>query len=331
MDPLDEEELILAEEAEHLKLAESYVEVVIEDVQQTFPPDLVVLPSEVNLIMNLIITKNSIVFNYLQNHHSTVCVLPARDPHMLQFLDKIDPLTNNNWLTSGMINKAMELLKLQHPDIGGLYCCTLGGSLEFPQALGCQWLQIVHDGNNHWLVVDKGFARPEHILVYDSSPASKVCQHVLSCMSSLLKTPRERMTYVIRGCQKQGNGFDCGVFAIAFATSLVNGEDPSSLLYNPLQLRDHLKSCIDAGEMKPFPSTKCRPRTRGEKVETADVFCYCRRTDYTLQSKPDSLEMVGCDKKGNGCVLWVHKMCTDNFPVVKNDSKWFCTICVPRG
>jgi len=211
---------------------------------------------------------------------------------MLQFLDKIEPLTIYNWLDTGMINKAMELLKLQNPDVGGLYCSTRGGSLEFPQALGSKWLQIVHDGINHWLLVAKGFAMPEHVLVYDSSSASKVCQRVLSCMSSLQKTSKQRMTYVVRYCQKQGNGFDSGVFAIAFATSFVNKEDPSSLLYNPLQLHNHLQSCFDAGELTPFSSSICWSRTRGEKVETADVFCYCRRTDYILHSKPDSFEFL---------------------------------------
>ena len=174
MGPLDEEELIRKDKAEHLKLAKSYEEVVIEDaVQETSPPDMVVLPCEVNLI----ITKKSIVSNYLKNHHSTVYVMSAREPYMLQFLDKIEPLTNNNWLGTGMINKAMELFKLQHPDVGGLYCSTLGGSLEFPQALGSKWLKIVH-GINHWLLVAKGFVMPEHVIVYDRSPASNVCQHV---------------------------------------------------------------------------------------------------------------------------------------------------------
>ena len=40
------------------------------------------------------------------------------------------------------------------------------------------------------------------------------------------------MTYLVKTCQQQGNGFDCGVFAIAFATSLANGEDPSRILYD---------------------------------------------------------------------------------------------------
>jgi Ulp1 family protease len=52
-------------------------------------------------------------------------------------------------------------------------------------------------------------------------------------MSSLLKTLEKEMTYLVKTCQRQGNGFDCGVFAIAFATSLENGEDPATRLYDP--------------------------------------------------------------------------------------------------
>ena len=47
--------------------------------------------------------------------------------------------------------------------------------------------------------------------------------------------------YLVKSCQQQGNGYDCGVFAIAFAVSLVFGENPSQLVYNPAKLRNHLK------------------------------------------------------------------------------------------
>ena len=52
-------------------------------------------------------------------------------------------------------------------------------------------------------------------------------------MSSLLKTPEKEMTYLVKTFQRQGNEFDCGVFAIAFATNLENGEDPATRLYDP--------------------------------------------------------------------------------------------------
>jgi polycystin 1L2 len=134
-------------------------------------------------------------------------------------------------------------------------------------------------------------------------------------MSSLIQTPNQSMTYVVRGCQKQGNGYDCGVFAIAFATSLANREDPSSLLNDTTLLRDHLRTCIDSGKLTPIPSNIIHPRTREEKIRREKVFCYCRRTKY----KPDYVtsDWVGCDAKGKNCALWVHQKFEDSFYLVK--------------
>ncbi|KZS20646.1 Uncharacterized protein APZ42_012571 [Daphnia magna] len=300
---LGEEEMFLREEAEHLMVGLSDMpvsdhEVAMEDSFSPTSPDLIIKPVE--------------------ESQSTACV-PIRNPYMLKFLVKVEPVIKNNWLGTSIVNLAMKILKLNHPAIGGFYCSILGGSLEFPGATGQQWLQIVHDGANHWLLIAKSFSLPEHVLVYDSSPVVNVRQHVLSCMASLLQTPKPTMTYVVRGCQKQGNIFHCGVFAIAFATSLANGQDPTEILYDPVKLRDHLRTCIDTEVLSPFPSTYCRPRNRGEKIQSIDVFCYCRRTDYASDCKPDSLEMVACDKRGSNCVILVNKMFDNTFPVETND------------
>jgi hypothetical protein len=117
----------------------------------------------------------------------------------------------------------------------------MGATLEFPPAQGDQWLQLIHNGSNHWVCVAKGFSQPNHVLVYDSMPSTPwKNDHILSCMSSLLYTQEKKMTYIVKSCQRQSNGYDCGVFAIAFATSLANGEDPASRLYNPKKLRAQL-------------------------------------------------------------------------------------------
>jgi hypothetical protein len=47
------------------------------------------------------------------------------------------------------------------------------------------------------------------------------------------KNPEREMTYLVKTFQRQGNEFDCGVFAIAFATSLANCENPATRLYDP--------------------------------------------------------------------------------------------------
>lgn len=117
------------------------------------------------------------------------------------FLDKVEQLTKTKRLSPGFINRAMQMLSQQHPDIGGLYCCTLGASLEYPQATGDKWMQIIHDSSNHWVLASKGFSKTDrdHVMVYDSSAgdfSEWKCDHVVNCMSSLLKT--SRFVYEIR-------------------------------------------------------------------------------------------------------------------------------------
>lgn len=96
-------------------------------------------------------------------------------------------ITHSNYLNTGDINLAQVILKRLHPTIGGLYCSTMGATLEFPPAQGDQWLQLIHNGSNHWVCVAKGFSQPNHVLVYDSMPSTPwKNDHILSCMSSLL-------------------------------------------------------------------------------------------------------------------------------------------------
>ena len=54
--------------------------------------------------------------------------------------------------------------------------------------------------------------------------------------------------------QQQINCVDCGLFAIAFATSLAHNENPVKRVYNTAKLRQHLVLCLEAGKMSVFPS-----------------------------------------------------------------------------
>ena len=52
---------------------------------------------------------------------------------------------------------------------------------------------------------------------------------------------------------KQMGGQDCGIFAIAIATTLAFGKDPAPMKFKQSGLRSHLVDCIDAMKMSPFP------------------------------------------------------------------------------
>jgi len=54
------------------------------------------------------------------------------------------------------------------------------------------------------------------------------------------------------GVQQTGAS-DCGLFAIAYATTLAFKADSSQTRYNQKLMREHLLDCFAAKTMKPFP------------------------------------------------------------------------------
>ena len=65
------------------------------------------------------------------------------------------------------------------------------------------------------------------------------------------------------------NGTDCGEFAIAFLTSLLNGHEPYTQTYDN-ELRPHLLTCISSGFMTPFPQAQAS-RVRKCKAQKVPV------------------------------------------------------------
>ena len=62
----------------------------------------------------------------------------------------------------------------------------------------------------------------------------------------------EMNTY-IKSVQQQPNGVDCGVFAIAFATALAFGNDPTRKRFNVKKMHRHLRDCLKVKRDEPIP------------------------------------------------------------------------------
>ena len=90
---------------------------------------------------------------------------------------------------------------------------------------------------------------------------------------------------------------DCGLFALAFATSLCNGICPTAMVYNQQSMRKHLLQCLVNGKMTEFPGRKRKPRTKKSAIIPVHVFCKRRQ--------PECGEMAECDQ----CHEWFHKKC----------------------
>ena len=86
-----------------------------------------------------------------------------------------------------------------------------------------------------------------------NSLSSPLTQELLELASDLTGPAFKRIQCT--PVQQQKNGSDCGIFSIAFATSLVYGQNPMNGTYNISQMHPHLLHCLKGGIMTPFPTT----------------------------------------------------------------------------
>ena len=92
------------------------------------------------------------------------------------------------------------------------------------------------------------------VRLYDSSSKKEMDEATNKILSKLLQTSNSLMTVEVMSVKQQRGGNDCGVFVIAFATSLVLGQCPTLWSYTQKNMRRHLLDCLESKEIALFPS-----------------------------------------------------------------------------
>ena len=82
---------------------------------------------------------------------------------------------------------------------------------------------------------------------------NKPDESTIFLVARFLHSTENHICIKVMHVEKQTNSHDCGVYATAFATSLMYGQDPTQLSYN--ELRKHIAGCVGAKSLTPFPST----------------------------------------------------------------------------
>ena len=88
---------------------------------------------------------------------------------------------------------------------------------------------------------------------FDSLAGPSVKAKISKQIADLLKTNSNDITIHLVPVQQQLNSADCGVFAAAFAVSLLLGKDPVQETYHPSGVRSHLIKCLRNERFTPFP------------------------------------------------------------------------------
>lgn len=86
----------------------------------------------------------------------------------------------------------------------------------------------------------------DSLFTYCDQETERVIANLFQCDSSEIRITVSR-------CQKQKGTVDCGLFAIANATAIAFGKNPSKLRFKQEALRSHLVNCYNKNLMLLFP------------------------------------------------------------------------------
>ena len=137
------------------------------------------------------------------------------------------------------INYSQRMLKSMFSAINGL-CLTLLQDKPYKQSTSDS-IQILHINGDHWVCATT-VGTKKQVLVYDSwytkcdEPSLSILQKQLHCSSSNV--------HILKNVQKQQGAKECGLHAIANATSIALSKDPLKIVYNEAQMCHHLVKCF---------------------------------------------------------------------------------------
>lgn len=221
-------------------------------------------------------------------------------------------LVNGSELSDRLINASCAVLKKQFPEFGGLQS-TLLQQRNIGMTNCVNAMQILHlSGRNHWAVISTIGCDINSVNYYDSI-FDTISMETGKIIANLLKA-RQSINVNIMNVASQKGSTDCGLYCIAYCTSLAYKANPCLHIFSQSEMRLHLKSCLETEHFTEFPVLK--RRRLAETCRTIHILSIC-----PICRKPyDGEKMVSCDV----CKEWYHEDCV---PPFDDNLDWMCSTC----
>ena len=146
-----------------------------------------------------------------------------------------------------------------------LICKTLDSLETYQSVLNCQkkqstyfpvsgdHIQLLHDGSCHWLLA---FTSSGRVQVCDSL-GTNLTSILKKCLKSLFKplVKNGKLEVTFLPVDKKADGFNCGLFALGYASNLLDGKFPVDAWFVVNQIRNHFVKCLKERSLISFPNT----------------------------------------------------------------------------
>lgn len=157
-------------------------------------------------------------------------------------------------LTDLEINFAQKILKSQFPEIHGLHLTLLQSKINENKGPSNDKLQIVHcKERHHWITVTTIGCDEGIVKVFDSVYCTLDDSSTTIILNMFQNKTKQPLKIKVIRPQKQIGEKDCGMFAIAFATSLAFDHKAARLKYDQNKMRRHLANCFEGKKLTVFP------------------------------------------------------------------------------
>ena len=90
------------------------------------------------------------------------------------------------------------------------------------------------------------------ICVYDSLHKT-LSNDLAHLIASMVYSPLSELKIVMMDVEKQSNGSDCGVLAIAYVFNICSSVDPCVVRFDHSKIRQHLATCLENCQVSHFP------------------------------------------------------------------------------
>ena len=164
-------------------------------------------------------------------------------------------LDSNAWLSAGHISAGCKLLKIQFPVQNGLQDTSYLLNQSKWESHSDDFVQVLYVDPGHWACVSNIFCKDESSVdLFDSTHIAPTEDGSIIKQVAIILHPRQKFTIHLVNVSLQFGVNDCGVYALAMATDLVNRIDPTSVTYKQHLMRAHLKHCFEQLGMSRFPA-----------------------------------------------------------------------------
>lgn len=186
-------------------------------------------------------------------------------------------ISNRSMLNDTVIHAAQNMLQLQFPNAMGLQDPVLGQLSAFNVHQNRPFVQILHDGNAHWVAISTIGCGHGEVVLMDSMFHGRVNAKVKKQICEILRCSLDKILIKALPVVQQSNGIDCGIFAIAFIEYLLRtNQYPTEVNFDTRQLRNHLLKCFKDNHISMFPLSEKTARRNKAKEFELEIHCSCR-------------------------------------------------------